>query len=58
MLNMIVKTATPFTSTQHSKPGIETQGPSKYFKLYSSLYNFFTKALIETLRGVINLKQV
>jgi hypothetical protein len=58
MSNIIVKTATPFTSTQHSKLGIKIQGPGKYFKPYGSLYNFFTKALIETLRGVVNLKRV
>ena len=58
MSNMIAKTATPFTSTQHSKPGIETRGPGEYFKPHGSLHNFFTKASIETPRGVVNLERV
>jgi hypothetical protein len=58
MLNMIAITATPFTSTQYSKPGIEPQGPGEYFKPHGSLYNFFTKALIKTPRGVVDLERV
>ena len=58
MSNMIAMTATPFTSTQHSKPGIEPRGPGEYSKLYGSLHNFFTKASIKTPRGVVDLERV
>jgi hypothetical protein len=58
MSNMIARTATPFTSTQHSKPGIEPRGPGEYFKPHGSLHNFFTKASIKTPRGVVDLERV
>jgi len=58
MSNMIIKTVTPFTNTQYNKPGIELRGPGEYFKPYGSLYNFFIKASIETLKGVVDLERV
>jgi hypothetical protein len=58
MSNMIARAATPFTSTQHSKPGIEPRGPGEYFKPHGSLHNFFTKASIKTPRGVVDLDRV
>jgi hypothetical protein len=56
MSNMFARTATPFTSTQHSYPGIEPRGPGEYFKPIGNLHNFFTKASIETPRGVVELE--
>lgn len=57
MSNMIAKTATPFTSTQHSRPGMEPQGPSDS-KPHGRLRNFFTKASIKTPRGIVDLERV
>jgi len=58
MSNIIIRIATPFTSTQYSKLGIELRGLSEYFKLHGNFHNFFIKALIKILRGVVNLKRV
>jgi hypothetical protein len=55
---MIARAATPFTSTQHIKPGIEPRGPGEYSKPHGSLHNFFTKASIKTPRGVVDLERV
>jgi hypothetical protein len=54
--NIITKTATPFASTQDSNPYSELT--ALVLDQRPRIYNFYTKALILSPKGIVNLKQV